>query len=411
MAAPEPASARTEPRQRLRSARWIVGVALLPVALLFGLSLCIRVQPSCGPLLADGLRIVLGTEAVTCLEERVAGLRDTRKRLFAAGRKPRRLIDVENRGSSPRVPDRAAAPSASAHAATPESSLRPADLPALFPEVMAPGDGAWSPVDDPERPDAQILLWKTMLHPDGKRPWAELFVVSAPVERVRLFALPGTLEPETPSRRRADRLRAGTVPLAHQSLLLIAFNGGFKAVHGEHGMMVNGVVLLPPKPGLCTILGSRDGLVRIGTWSKLAPSSSASELEWWRQTPPCMYEQGVLHPGLRSDDAKSWGATLEGETVIRRSAIGLNSDQSRLYVGISNDTTARALAVGMHHAGAADVAQLDVNWSFPKILVFPRGSSGQLEARSLFKGFLARKGEYIQQPSARDFFYLIRRTE
>jgi hypothetical protein len=97
--------------------------------------------------------------------------------------------------------------------------------------------------------------------------------------------------------------------------------------------------------------------------------------------------------------------------VIRRSAIDLSSDQSRLYVGISNDTTARALALGMHHAGAADVAQLDVNWSFPKILVFPRGSSGQLEPRSLFKGFLAKKGEYIQQPSPRDFFYLIRRTE
>ena len=71
--------------------------------------------------------------------------------------------------------------------------------------------------------------------------------------------------------------------------------------------------------------------------------------------------------------------------------------------------TAPAIADGMHHAGAHDIAELDVNWSFPKFLVFGRNAAGALEASSLFAGFVFTKNEYVRQRSARDFFYLARR--
>jgi hypothetical protein len=58
--------------------------------------------------------------------------------------------------------------------------------------------------------------------------------------------------------------------------------------------------------------------------------------------------------------------------------------------------------------GAFDVAQLDVNWSFPKFVTFPKNDSGQREPVSLFEGFEIEEGEYIREPSRRDFFYLIR---
>lgn len=44
------------------------------------------------------------------------------------------------------------------------------------------------------------------------------------------------------------------------------FNGGFETEHGEHGMFVHPVTLVPAKRGLCTIVGFEDGQVRIGTW-------------------------------------------------------------------------------------------------------------------------------------------------
>lgn len=106
-----------------------------------------------------------------------------------------------------------------------------------------------------------------------------------------------------------------------------------------------------------------------------------------------MYTHGKRHVGLAAEETTNWGAAVGGDAVIRRSAIGLDDRGVVLFIGISNATTAPAIADGMLHAGAWDVAQLDVNWSYPKILVFRRGSSREVEARSLFPGFVFDKDE------------------
>ena len=78
-----------------------------------------------------------------------------------------------------------------------------------------------------------------------------------------------------------------------------------------------------------------------------------------------------------------------------------------LYVSISNATTAQVIAAGMHHAGATDIAQLDVNWSYPKFVTFVSPEPGApLEAVALASGFEFSKGEYIRDRQRRDFFYL-----
>jgi hypothetical protein len=122
-----------------------------------------------------------------------------------------------------------------------------------------------------------------------------------------------------------------------------------------------------------------------------------------------MVEDGVLHPGLRDPKARRWGSTLEGDTVIRRSAIALSQDGYTLYVAVSNYTTASVLAQGMRAAGGWNVSQLDVNYSFPKFLLFPRDRAGVRHAASLFKGFLFEPNEMLRDPASRDFFYVVRR--
>ncbi|HKY38528.1 MAG TPA: hypothetical protein VJN18_21440, partial [Polyangiaceae bacterium] len=77
----------------------------------------------------------------------------------------------------------------------------------------------------------------------------------------------------------------------------------------------------------------------------------AGRLEFWRQGAPCMYESGVLNARLQDEKVRNWGATIDGDVVIRRSAAGLNAARQVLFVGVSNDTTARAMAEAMHHAG------------------------------------------------------------
>lgn len=76
---------------------------------------------------------------------------------------------------------------------------------------------------------------------------------------------------------------------------------------------------------------------------------------------------------------------------------------------MGNSTSARALALAMQHVGAIDVAQLDVNYSYPKILFYKKSDGGKLVAEPGAPGFVFNPGEYVNQRSMRDFFYLTRR--
>jgi len=65
----------------------------------------------------------------------------------------------------------------------------------------------------------------------------------------------------------------------------------------------------------------------------------------------------------------------------------------------------------MHHAGAVTVAQLDVNFSYPKFVTYEKRRTGDGEAKRLAiplaDGFEFSEDEYIREPSRRDFFYLM----
>lgn len=383
---------------------WKLTVGLTALMVLF--ALLVREVPWFGPWFANSLRSLLGADAVTQLEQLGASLEDHAKRVFRGRQAPRSLDEMRPGVPLANAPERAPEPSD-------VPSFRPQDVGAMGRRVAATNDGIWRAVADPARPTARPLLFETMLHPDEKRSWAEVFVVAADVAELELYAVAGTIEPEATTREGVAAERNGLIPRERVPALVLAFNGGFMTRHGRHGMHVAGLTLVSPQPRLCTLLGLEDGQLMIGTWSSLAnevaPASSDGNLRFWRQTAPCMYEHGVINPLLRDEDTRNWGATLEGKVVIRRSAIGLNPERSIVFVAVSNDTTAHAMAEAMHHAGASDVAQLDVNWSYPKILIFPIGADGRRYARGLFEGFLFSDDDYIRQPSRRDFFYLVRR--
>ncbi|HVY31952.1 MAG TPA: hypothetical protein VHB79_35700 [Polyangiaceae bacterium] len=400
----------TRPRLSKRLLQLAGGVVVL-IGSVLSLWLAIHVFPGAGPWLANGLRSVIGSDAVTWLEEASADLEDGARRLFGSRRRSRTLEQAEPAQVQP--DRRGTEPKPAALLAPQEPRFAPIDVGPLERRVAAAGDGQWRAVTDPARPEADPLLFATLLHPDAKRPWAEVFVVVMPVERVRVHAVAGTIEPEATTAAGLEAVRSGLVPRTQRGALLAAFNGGFMTRHGQHGMYVDGVTLVSPKRHLCTFWGMRDGSLEIGTWRKLVErverAEAAQQLLFWRQAAPCMYEQGRLNAALRDEDVKNWGATLDGSVVIRRSAVGLDASRQLLFVGVSNDTTARAIADAMHHAGASDVAQLDVNWSYPKFLVFPRGPDGQRRALGLFSGFVFRPDDYLTRASTRDFFYVVRR--
>jgi hypothetical protein len=68
-----------------RGSRWLVSLSALGMALLLGTWFGIRTVPWFGPLVADSLRAVAGSQNVTRLEELVAGVEDQAKQVASDG--------------------------------------------------------------------------------------------------------------------------------------------------------------------------------------------------------------------------------------------------------------------------------------------------------------------------------------
>jgi hypothetical protein len=408
------AERRTDPRRR-RPSRGHFRAALAVIAVssvlgVMGLWIAVNRVAWLGPYVADGLRAVVGTDAVADLEDFAYHLQDRINRVFRRGEKPRAHWQVPTARPLPAKPVSPPPAPDPKVAVLPPFRLR--DVGPVHKEWSAPGDGDWVPMLDPDRPDDAPYLMKTLLHPDKNRSWAEVFVVAVDLRRARLQLVAGTKEPVATEDTGLGLARPGMIPKEYREVVIAAFNGGFKTEHGQYGMFTDGTLLVKPKPGVCAIAAYNDDTVRIGNWDKLA--ETAPTMKFWRETPVCMYENDVLHFRLADPAlARKWGATLDGETVIRRSAIGIDRSRDVLFVSISNHTTARVIADGMHHAGAVTVAQLDVNFSYPKFVTFEKkktseaGETPKRIAIPLADGFEFSEDEYIREPARRDFFYLV----
>jgi hypothetical protein len=391
-------------RRALRLRRWLPRISALVGVLVALLWWAIHRFDWMGPLVANSLRAVIGVDAVAFIEDTVYAIEDRYNRFSRKQEAPKAHWVV------PSVkPPAAPAPSSAAPGKPELAPFAPKDPGPALKSWSAPGDGVWVPIVDPRRPAEAPHMMKTLLHPDVNRGWAEVFVVAVDLRRVTLHLLPGTQEPKADNPAGEKIARPGVIPESAHEELLAAFNGGFMTEHGGYGMKLDGVTIVSPKPKACTLAVYPDQSMRIGRWTDV--EATEKEMLWYRQAPECMYRQDKLHPGLEyQSGVKKWGATLDGETVIRRSGIGLNATRDILYVAITNHSTARVLADGMHHAGASDVAQLDVNWSYPKFVLFePKTPGGPRKAVALADGFEFSEDEYIRKKARRDFFYLMRK--
>jgi len=397
--------------KKLRLGRLAVGFAAGCVLVVLLIWYAVHHFDWAGPLVANSLRSAFGDDNVAKLEDLVYGVEDRVNRLLKKNEPPKAYWHVPDTASASAAPSEAA-PLASAtitSAPASDNSFRPRNPGPALKEWSAPGDGEWLGIVDVRHPDEPPRMFKTLLHPDKGRSWSEVFVVAIDLKQVQVFPVAGTQEPQPDSDGARRYVREGKIPVNRQPTLIAAFNGGFMTEHGGYGMKLDDVTLAKPKPRACTIAYYKDESLRIGSWQAL--EEGEPNMVWFRQTPECMWEGDKLHAGLQAGAGlKKWGATVDGETVIRRSAIGLNADRSVLYVAITNHTSARVLADGLHHAGATDVAQLDVNWSYPKFVTFePIGHTTVLHPVPLAPGFEFSDDEYLRKKEKRDFFYILRK--
>ncbi len=382
-------------------ARRLMLVGTVASACLLVFWFAIHRVPWLGPLLADTGRAVLGPRAVGAAEDLAYGLDDRWQRFWRRGEEPAAYWEVP----TVKTTVDASRPLIATGAMAYQPAFPPRSVGPVHATMRAAGDGTWLPMVPKGSPDGPPVLAKTLLHPDARRPWSAVAVVALDLSRVDLHLKAGRYVPQATEPEAQGVERPGLIPPEDHERLLAAFNGGFKTVHGRLGMRADGVTLVRPRADACTVARFADGSLDVASWRQLVPR--ITEMQWYRQAPRCLVADGTRAEGLDNPHLADWGSGVSGTTIIRRSAIGISADRSTLFYGLGESISAANIALALTHAGAANVAQLDVNGTLPKFLTYERASpQGAPQPRGLIDTVTFTRDEYVREPSSRDFFYV-----
>jgi hypothetical protein len=390
------------PRTRAKKALRVVGItAGVGVVFLAVMWVAIHRYPAFGTFMVDNVRRVVGPKPIAWAEDVAYGIQDwvNRKRYASA---PPATYWAPPPGAPSGSGSGEAPPPPTPH----DDAFPPPGFAPPFPAVATAGDGQWIAMPDPHDPGGPTGLYKALVHPDGKRGFAVVAIVAIDLRNVDVTAVPGFGEPQSNAMPREKR--PGLVPRDDFPNLLACFNGGFQAVHGQWGMMVDGVTLLAARPIGCTVAKYKDSSMRVAVWKRIADSEP--DMVFFRQTPPCLVEEGNVNPATQAEKNTGWGATVDGDTIIRRSAFGLDKTGKIAFYGMGDGLSAGTLAKAMHVAGAWDVAQLDVNWQYPRFFTYDGGKEPKI-AQPLAPVQNYKPDEYTGKSEYRDFFYLTKKAK
>jgi hypothetical protein len=284
----------------------------------------------------------------------------------------------------------------------PAQPFPPADIVPPSTRSAEPGDGRWKPLGESPPAGAAALLYTTQIHPHESSRFITLSLVAIDLTRARIELVPGVDDVGT----QQVPFVPGLVPEHDRAALVAAFNGGFMPQHGRWGMRVGATTLLPPREPGCTIALAADR-IEIRSWPALAPRSA--ELRALRQTPPCLLEEGDVHPDLLAGRDRAWAGHTPGIVTRRRSALGLSEDGKTLLYALGVECSPKLLATGLRAAGARSAAQLDINWNWTRFLLFAADSTGKPRVAATLAEVDHTKRDYVEAASKRDFFYVVRR--
>jgi hypothetical protein len=235
----------------------------------------------------------------------------------------------------------------------PPAPLEPWVVPALGSE------GQWNSLDkDPyvrKNEGLPPAFLTTFIRTDRTRKATRVYIALWDPRQVELHMMAGTVEPKGAT----GEAGPGLIPRTPEVLkrVVAASNAGFQALHGEFGMMADGVVYLPPKPYAATVAVTRDGATAFGSWplDTTIPESILS----YRQNMTVMVQDEKFNPYNRT----WWGGTPPGwadKTHTVRTGICLTKER---FIGYfyGADLSPEALAQAMIQARCAFGLALDMN--------------------------------------------------
>lgn len=226
-------------------------------------------------------------------------------------------------------------------------------------DPVLPGEGQWNSLDaDPfvrKNEGLPGAFVTTFIRTDRTRKATRVYVALWDPRQVELHMMAGTVEPKSAS----GEAGPGLIPRTPEVLrrVVAASNAGFQAMHGEFGMMADGVVYLPPKPYAATVAALRDGSTGFGSWpqGEAIPENILS----YRQNMTVMVQDEKFNPFGRT----WWGGTVPGaedKTHTVRTGICLTREKFVAYF-YGADLSPDALAQAMIQARCSYGIALDMN--------------------------------------------------
>jgi hypothetical protein len=310
----------------------------------------------------------------------------------------------------------------------PEIGFPPPPL-ATWVAPALPGEGEWQPKEQDSfirsQPGLPPTFYTTFLRTDRERHSTRVYVALWDPRVQTLHMMAGLAEPKSAT----GHTGPGQIPREPSVMRRVtaAMNAGFQSLHGEWGMMADGVVYLPPKPYGATVATLRDGTTAFGTWAVDAPIPD--EMISYRQNMTAMVLDEKFNPYGRS----WWGGTpseWEDKTHTTRTSICLTKERFVAYF-YGADLSPEALARAMILTRCSYGIGLDMNAGHSGLEYYKVAPEGELEpvgrhlhrdseregkvpgldgwvfrARRFVRGMgLMSFPRYIQR-EGRDFFYL-----
>jgi hypothetical protein len=314
----------------------------------------------------------------------------------------------------------------------PETGWPPPPIEPFLSKPME-GEGQWIPLENdpfiPMNPGVPAAFLTSYVRTDRKRSYTRIYVTLWDPRQVELHMMAGSVEPKGAS----GEAGPGMIPRRPELMkrVVAGLNGGFQALHGEWGMMGDGVIYLPPKPYAATIAEMRDGNTGFGTWPNdpVIPPTMQS----YRQNLTPLVMDGVINPYRRN----WWGGTpaeWEDRVTTTRTGICLTKEGFIAYL-YGNEIDVMPLAQAMVQARCQYGLHLDMNpghtglefyriaptgtlpdlgrhldkkWEAEGPVPFMDGWSFRARRMVRFMG-LMNFPRYIQRES-RDYFYLTLRS-
>ncbi|KAB8139898.1 SH3 domain-containing protein [Chloroflexia bacterium SDU3-3] len=284
----------------------------------------------------------------------------------------------------------------------PDTTWALAPIPTAIADGQLPYEGQWQFLPAASDGGAPAMA-VTAFRPDPARPDIQVAVVAVDLARAQLHMVAGTLEPQTnvltPT---VPLVRDGRIPDADRERLLAAFNGGFKAIHGNDGMGIGDMVFRQPVDGRATLAVLASGEVRVGLWGR--DFTAEMGLAAWRQNGQLLVDAGQVTPRALEGGA-GWGASVDKQVETWRSGVGVSADGRTLFYAVGDALTSARLAQALAAAGAQSAMQMDINNYWVRFVTYQRGQDGALLAQPLISAMPRERGKYLGAEE-RDFMYL-----